>query len=40
MTNETILLVEDNEALREGLKTLLEQEKFTVLAAADGVDGL
>jgi signal transduction histidine kinase/CheY-like chemotaxis protein len=35
-----ILLVEDHSDVREGLKTLLEEEGHEVLAAGDGVEGV
>jgi putative two-component system response regulator len=40
MAGETILLVEDNQVLRDGLKALLEQEAYHILTAAHGADGL
>src|SRR4030067_2586708 len=40
MAGETILLVEDNQVLREGLKVLLEQEKYTVVTAIHGKEAL
>lgn len=36
MAGETILLVEDSDVLREGLKTILEQEDYLVMAGQDG----
>jgi DNA-binding response OmpR family regulator len=36
---ETILVVEDNEALRLGLVSNLERDGYRVTSAADGVDG-
>lgn len=36
LDNETLLVVEDNDALREGLREMLSLEGFTVLAAANG----
>lgn len=33
MNQETILVVEDNDVLREGLSAMLEIEGFTVFAA-------
>lgn len=36
MAGETILLVEDSDDLREGLKTILEQEGYRVMAGQDG----
>jgi putative two-component system response regulator len=40
VSGETILLVEDSQILREGLRALLEQERFRVLAAIHGLDAL
>jgi putative two-component system response regulator len=40
MAGETILVVEDNHALREGLKDILEQENYQVIEAAQGADAL
>lgn len=40
MAGETILLVEDNQVLREGLKALLEQEKYSVMTAVHGMEAL
>jgi putative two-component system response regulator len=40
MTGERILLVEDNDILREGLKSLLVQENYTVMEAGDGRQAL
>jgi putative two-component system response regulator len=40
MAGETILLVEDNQVLREGLKVLLEQERYTVVTASHGKEAL
>ena len=40
MPGERILLVEDNDILREGLRSLLEQEDYRVMEAADGVRAL
>lgn len=36
MAGETILLVEDSDALREGLKSILEQEGYQVMTGGDG----
>lgn len=36
MTEETILLVEDSDVLRQGLKTLLEQENYIVMTGENG----
>lgn len=38
--NETLLIVEDNEILREGLRDILSLEGFTVLTAGDGQEAL
>jgi CheY-like chemotaxis protein len=35
-----VLLVEDNEDIREGLSTLLESENYTVVAVGTAEDGL
>lgn len=40
MTARTILVVEDDDAIRMGLTDALEMEGYTVLAAADGEIGL
>ncbi len=40
MNRETILIVEDNDALREGLRDILSSEGYTVIAALDGQDAL
>ena len=40
MNRETLLVVEDNLALREGLREMLGMEGFTVLIAANGREGL
>ena len=37
---KTVLVVEDDPYLRRVFKTLLENEGFTVLEAADGMEGL
>jgi CheY-like chemotaxis protein len=39
-TTNTILLVEDDDGIRETMGALLEDEGFTVLQAANGADGL
>ncbi len=36
MNHETLLIVEDNHALREGLKEMLELEGYTIMSAANG----
>jgi two-component system cell cycle sensor histidine kinase/response regulator CckA len=38
--NETILVVEDEEAIRDTISELLAGQGYTVLTAADGVEGL
>jgi len=40
MAEETILLVEDSEVLRQGLKSLLEQENYAVITGGNGVEAL
>lgn len=40
MAGEIILIVEDNDVLRQGLQALLEAEGFTVHTAIHGLDGL
>jgi len=40
MAEETILLVEDSEVLRQGLKSLLEQENYTVITGGNGIEAL
>jgi putative two-component system response regulator len=40
MAEETILLVEDSEVLRHGLKSLLEQENYAVVTGGNGVEAL
>jgi len=40
MVEETILLVEDSEVLRRGLKSLLEQEEYAVVTGGNGVEAL
>ena len=40
MAEETILLVEDSEVLRDGLKSLLEQENYAVVTGGNGVEAL
>ncbi|HLE13568.1 MAG TPA: HD domain-containing phosphohydrolase [Anaerolineales bacterium] len=40
MAGEKILLVEDNDVLREGLRSLLEQEKFVLQVAGNGLEAL
>ncbi len=40
MTEETILLVEDSDVLRQGLKTLLEQENYQVITGGNGREAL
>jgi CheY-like chemotaxis protein len=38
MAEQKILIVEDNVILRDGLKSLLEQEHYQVLVADHGVE--
>jgi putative two-component system response regulator len=40
MTEEVILLVEDSDVLRQGLKSLLEQENYEVITGANGIEAL
>ncbi len=40
MAGETILIVEDNDVLRQGLEALLQAEGYLVLTAAHGFDAL
>lgn len=40
MTEEKILLVEDSDVLRQGLKSLLEQESYKVITGGNGVEAL
>ena len=40
MTEETILLVEDSDVLRQGLKSLLEQENYKVITGGNGKEAL
>jgi putative two-component system response regulator len=40
MAEETILLVEDSEVLRQGLKSLLEQESYVVITGGNGKEAL
>ncbi|MGB7096335.1 MAG: response regulator, partial [Anaerolineales bacterium] len=40
MAEETILLVEDSDVLRQGLKSLLEQEEYSVVTGGNGVEAL
>ncbi len=40
MTEETILLVEDSDVLRQGLKSLLEQEDYAVITGGNGKEAL
>jgi putative two-component system response regulator len=40
MTEETILLVEDSDVLRQGLKSLLEQENYQVITGVNGKEAL
>ncbi len=40
MDKETLLIVEDNQILRNGLKEMLSFEGFQVLTAGNGQEGL
>jgi putative two-component system response regulator len=40
MADETILIVEDNDLMRQGLKVALEVDGFQVIAAVNGLDAL
>jgi putative two-component system response regulator len=40
MIGATILLVEDNEALRQGIQLILQTDGYTVLAAGNGLEAL
>ena len=40
MAEEIILLVEDSDVLRQGLKSLLEQEDYKVITGANGIEAL
>ncbi len=40
MTSEKILLVEDSDVLRQGLKSLLEQENYVVITGGNGKEAL
>lgn len=40
MSGETILIVEDNDVLRQGLQVMLESEGFQVRVASQGLEGL
>lgn len=40
MAGEKILLVEDNDVLRDGLRSLLEQEKYILQVAGNGLEAL
>ena len=40
MTEEVILLVEDSDVLRQGLKSLLEQEGYDVVTGGNGNEAL
>ena len=40
MTEEVILLVEDSDVLRQGLKSLLEQENYKVITGGNGMEAL
>lgn len=40
MNNATILIIEDDEDIREGIRILLESENYCIKEAADGFEGL
>ena len=40
MAGETVLIVEDNDVLREGLEAILEAEGYSVLTAPNGLAGI
>lgn len=40
MSESTILLVEDEDLLREGIQEILEANGFSVISAADGLEAL
>jgi DNA-binding response OmpR family regulator len=40
MASRTVLLLEDNESVRELIKVLLETEGYSIIEASDGQDGL
>ena len=40
MKEPTVLIVDDNDEIREGIRILLESEKYTVLEAKDGNEAL
>lgn len=40
MAPRTVLLLEDNDSVRELLKVLLETEGYSIIEASDGQDGL
>lgn len=40
MAGETILLVEDSDVLRQGLRSLLEQENYVVVTGGNGIEAL
>lgn len=40
MSKGTVLIVDDEQAIRESLSLILEDEGFTCLCAADGLDAL
>lgn len=40
MDKETLLIVEDNHILRNGLKEMLSMEGFSVMTAGNGQEGL
>ncbi|MCX8028880.1 MAG: sigma-54 dependent transcriptional regulator [Brevinematales bacterium] len=40
MARETILIIDDEEQVREGLKTIFELEGYNVITSTDGTDGI
>jgi CheY-like chemotaxis protein len=40
MRSATVLIVEDNEDIRDAIRELLQEEAYTVLEAGDGLTGL
>ncbi|MEN2997861.1 MAG: sigma-54 dependent transcriptional regulator [Brevinematia bacterium] len=40
MAKETILVIDDEEKIREGLKTIFELEGYNVITSSDGEDGI
>ena len=40
MTHEKILIIEDDEDIREGIRILLESEQYLIMEAGSGKEGL